>query len=61
MKQAYSLGSYCAFPHLEFLTPDRVLNQYRLLLLSPRFLTSSIYKNTPINKGANVGTGKILS
>lgn len=53
VKQAYSLGSHCSFPHLKFLTPDRMLNQEDLLLLSLGFQTSSICINTSINKGAN--------
>ena len=60
MNPAYSLGSQCSFPHLKFLTPDRELNQYKLVLLALRFLTSSIYINTPINKGANGGRRKSL-
>jgi hypothetical protein len=46
MKPAYSLGSHCSFSHLEVLTLDRVLNQYKLALLH-------IYINTSINKDAN--------
>ena len=42
-----------------FLTPDRVLNQCKLVLLSLRFLTYSIFINTAINKGAN-GEGERL-
>lgn len=59
MKLVYSLGSHCSLPHLEFLTPDRVLNQCKLVLLSLRFLTYSIFINRAINKGAN-GEGKRL-
>ena len=59
MKLTYSLGSHCSFPHLEFLTPDKVLNQCKLVLLSLRFLTYSIFINRAINKGAN-GEGERL-
>lgn len=54
MKQVYSLGSHWSCPHLKFLAPDRMLNQWELVLLTLGFQTSSICTNTSINKGANV-------